>query len=48
MRMRDACDVIVETYDQVIPLASVSELVDGMKGIRQVIQITNSSLFQYI
>ena len=44
----DACGVVVKTYDQVIPLASVSELVDDMKGVRQIIQIINSSLFQYI
>ena len=48
IQIRDACGVVVKTYDQVIPLASVSELVDDMKGVRQIIQNINSSLFQYI
>lgn len=48
MQMRDACVVIVKTYDQVIPLASLSDLVDDMKEVRQAIQNINNSLFQYI
>lgn len=48
VRMRDACGVIVKTYDQVIPLASLADLVDDMKKVRQVIQNINNSLFQYI
>lgn len=48
IQMRDACSVAVKTYDHVIPLASVSELVDDMKVVRQAIQNINSSLFQYI
>ena len=47
-QIRDACSVAVKTYDHVIPLASVSELVDDMKGVRQAIQNINNSLFQYI
>jgi len=47
-QIRNACSVAVKAYDQVIPLASVSELVDDMKGVRQAIQNINNSLFQYI